>query len=102
MTRFVGSVPVPLNDMWPRLDALVTAQGWNVSPSSTLYKRFYDKRMSMWSNPQYMTVYLGGDDTRTLFTVDFNTPTLNDMMRAKKRMTKFFESLGGTLDAGSA
>ena len=99
MTRFVGTVPTPLNDFWPRLDALVTAQGWGVSPSSTIYKRFYDKSLSMWTNPQYMTVYLEGDHTHTRLTVDVNTPTLGDMMWAKKRITKFFEGLGGTLYA---
>ena len=99
MTRFVGTVPTPLNDMWPRLDSLVKAQGWVVSPSSTIYKRFYDKSLSMWTSPQYMTVYLEGDHTHTRLTVDLNTPTLGDMMWAKKRIAKFFEGLGGTLVA---
>ena len=97
MKRFVGTIPKALQDVWPQLDGCATSQGWSVSPSSTIYKRFYSKGMSMWSNGSHMTVYLEPSGETTRITMDLSSTTLVDTRRAQKVASKFVEQLGGAI-----
>ena len=102
MTAFWGTVPRPLADVLPLLDGAARENGWAVSPSSTIYRRFYSKGMSAWSNGAHATVDLWEEDGRTRLRLTVVESALADIgihrARSRKRATKLMATLGGALD----
>ena len=97
---FWATVPRPLAEVLPQLDPAAMALGWSVSPSSTLYRRFYTKGMSASTYGAHAVVDVWQEADRTRMRLSVTESAVIDWGRPKGRTIKFVTALGGTLDGG--
>jgi len=98
MARYAGNVPYSYDVVWPRIDGVAVSQGWSVSPTSTIERRFYSKGMSAFSWGANLTVHVQDAGTFTRITFDTSSTTLVGYSRARGEVEKFIVALGGALD----